>query len=61
VISENAERCISRVGHDDDRPPFLLYPSLRTERVPVPNLFAKLMATCMAVDRLPFHCFIEQI
>jgi hypothetical protein len=61
VISQNAERYLSKVSHDDERPPFLLYPSLRTEPVPVPSLFAKLMTTCMAVDRPPFHRFIEQI
>ena len=61
VISQNVERYLSKVGHDDERPPFLLYPSLRAEPVAAPNLFSKLMAACMAVDRPPFHRFIEQI
>lgn len=61
VISQNVERYLSRVSNDDERPPFLLYPSLRAEPVAVPSLFSKLMATCMAVDRPPFHRFIEQI
>ena len=61
VISQNAERYLSKVSLDDERPPFLLYPSLRTEPVAVPSLFAKLMSTCMAADRPPFYRFIEQI
>ena len=61
VISQNVERYLSNVSHDDERPPFLLYPSLRAEPVVVPSLFSKLMATCMAVDRPPFHRFVEQI
>lgn len=61
VISQNVERYLSKVSHDDERPPFLLYPSLRADPVVVPSLFSKLMATCMAVDRPPFHRFVEQI
>jgi hypothetical protein len=61
VISQNAERYLSRVSHDDERPPFLLYPSLRAEPVAVPNQFSKLMAACMAVGRPPFQRLIEQI
>jgi hypothetical protein len=61
VISQNAERYLSKVSLDDERLPFLLYPSLRTEPVAVPSLFAKLMSICMAVDRPPFYRFIEQI
>jgi hypothetical protein len=61
VISQNAERYLANVTHDDLRPPFLLYPSLRAEPLPVPNQFSKLMATCMAVERTPFHRLIEQV
>ena len=61
VISQNAERYLANVTHDDLRPPFLLYPSLRAEPVPIPNQFSKLMAICMAVGRPPFHRLIEQV
>ncbi len=61
VISQNAERYLANVTHDDFRPPFLLYPSLRAEPVPIPNQFSKLMAICMAVERPPFHRLIEQV
>lgn len=61
VISQNAERYFANVTHDDLRPPFLLYPSLRAEPVPIPNQFSKLMAICMAVERPPFHRLIEQV
>jgi len=44
VISQNVELYLSRVGNDDERTPFLLYPSLRAEPVPLSNLFSKLMA-----------------
>jgi hypothetical protein len=61
VISENAERYLSAVRSDEDRPVFLLFPFMKDNNYTMATEMAEALSAVLSYGRQPYISLIERL